>query len=163
MKVVENLLSYDGELRPPQPSSAHIWDGKDWVFDIAQQENQLENMKSDLCRNIDISADTARLAIVGDPLRVSEYERAAAEAKAYKDANYQGTVPPAVKSWAEAKGWPDNRAADDIITEADAWNRSLYAIRDIRLKGKEAIRNAADEAAAQSAAETTINQIRGLH
>lgn len=163
MRVVENLLSYDGELRPLQPSSAHVWDGKDWVFDIAQQEKQLEQLKSDLCQNIDMSADTARLSIVGGPLRVSEYERAAAEAKAYKDANYQGTAPPTVKSWAEAKGWPDNRAADDIITEADAWNRVLYVIRDIRLKGKEAIRNATNEAAAQYVAETTIHQIRGLY
>lgn len=163
MRVVENLLSYDGELRPPQPSSTHIWDGKDWVFDLTQQEHQLENLKSDLCRNIDTSADTARRAIVGDPLKASEYERAAAEAKAYKDANYQGTVPPTVKSWAEAKGWPDNRAADNIIAEAEAWNHALYAIRDFRLKGKEAVRNAGDETTAQAAAETAITQIRGLY
>lgn len=113
-----------------------------------------------LCLQIDKESDSARLAIAGDPLRVVEYERAAIEAQAYKDAGYSGTVPPTVKSWAEAKRWSGQQAADNILAEAAAWNQALYGIRDMRLKGKEAVRSSVDNAAAQAAADAVITQIR---
>lgn len=159
MRIVEDLLSYDGELRPLRPSDAHVWDGDAWVLDVLRQAELLELLKGDLCRAIDAAADAARLAIAGDPLRVTEYERAAAESQVYKDAGYSGTVPPTVKSWAEAKRWSSQQAADNILAEAAAWNQALYSIRDMRLKGKEAVRQSADEAAAQIAADSVIAQI----
>lgn len=120
----------------------------------------LNEVITELCRRIDTVADAARLAIAGDPLRVVEYERAATEAQAYKDAGYTGTAPPAVKSWADAKNWDGQRAADNILIEAAVWNQALYGIRDMRLKGKEAVRNTADEATAQASADAVISQIR---
>lgn len=107
------------------------------------------------CARIDSAADAARLAVAGEPLRAAEYQIAEAEAKAYQAAGYVGDCPPSVKSWAEAKGWPSKQAADNIIGEANAWNAALYAIRDARLKAKEAVRNAMtaeDGAAIASAA-----------
>lgn len=121
-----------------------------------------DEVKTKLVRQIDLAADMARLTIAGDPLRVVEYERAALEAQAYKAAGYIGSVPPAVKSWADAKGWSGQQAADNILAEAAAWNQALYGIRDMRLKGKETVRNAVDEAAAQAAAEAIIAQIRTM-
>lgn len=120
----------------------------------------LNDIKACLCKQIDDMADSARLAIAGDPLRVVEYERAAAEAQTFKDAGYAGAVPMAVKSWAEAKNWDGQQAADNILTEAAAWNQALYGIRDMRLKGKESVRGSADDSAAQAAANAIIAQLR---
>ena len=122
----------------------------------------LEQAVARLCTRIDSEADAARLKIAGDPLRVVEYERAAAEAQAFKDSGYTGTIPPSVLSWAEAKAWTAQAAADDILTVSALWNQALYALRDIRLKGKEAIRAGADEAAANTAADAASGQIAAV-
>jgi len=117
---------------------------------------------ADLCLKIDQEADAARLLIVGDSLRVVEYQRAEAEAKVFAAAGYTGTVPPSIVSWAEAKGWSAQDATDDILRASTAWNAALYAFRDIRLKGKEAVRNVASSSAAQTAADAAIAQINAI-
>lgn len=144
------------------PSAAHRWSGNAWLLDLEKQMEQLVTAKAALCRDVDAEADAARRAIVGDPLRVVEYERAAAEAQAYKNAGYRGDLPPAVASWAEAKGWDGQQAADNILAEAAAWNAALYGLRSLRLKGKEAIRAAIDQSAAQATADTAVAQIRAV-
>lgn len=120
---------------------------------VAPPAPSLDEMKAALVLAIDATADAARLAVAGDPLRAEEYRIAEGEAKAYQAAGYAGDVPPAVASWAEAKGWTGQQAADDILAVATAWNAALYAIRDARLKAKEAVRNAttADQAQAIAA------------
>ncbi|MEQ6292201.1 hypothetical protein ACFPAG_16465 [Vogesella sp. GCM10023246] len=130
------------------------------VFDPPAPD--LNDIKNTLCKRIDVMADSARLAIAGDPLRVVEYERAAIEAQVFKDAGYIGAVPPAVQSWAEAKGWTGEQAANSILTEAASWNAALYGIREMRLKGKEAVRNAPAAAEAQAAAEGAMEQIHAV-
>jgi hypothetical protein len=117
---------------------------------------------AELCRQIDQHADRVRAAIVGDPVRVVEYQRAEQEAAAYRAAGYNGIVPPTVLSWAEAKGWDALRAADDILAVAAVWNQALYVLRDARLKGKEAVRGAVDETAAAVAASAAIAQIQAV-
>ena len=112
----------------------------------------------ELCAKIDAEADAARLKIAGDPLRMVEYERADAEAKAFAAVGYTGDVPLSVADWAEAKGWTAQEATDDILRASAAWNAALYAIRGIRLKGKEAVRNAL-EADRQETANVAIEQI----
>lgn len=116
--------------------------------------------RAQLCSAIDAEADAARLAVVGDPLRVVEYERAAAEATAYQGTGYSGPVPAAVQSWADAKGWSGQQAADDILAAASAFNAALYQLRDIRLKGKAAVMNSGADAAAKTIADAAIAQIR---
>ena len=115
----------------------------------------------ELCKLIDDTADSARLTIAGDPLRVVEYQRAETEAKAFATDGYTGTTPPSVASWAEAKGWTAQEAADDILRASAAWNAALYAFRDIRLKGKEAVKIAV-QADAQAAADAAIAQINAV-
>lgn len=149
-----------GATDQPFPSPAHTWKNGAWVEDAIKKTELLAKTKSALCLEVDAVADVARLAIAGDPLRVVEYERAASEASTYRDAGYTGPVPPSVKSWADAKGWSGQQAADNILAEAAAWNQALYGIRDMRLKGKEAVRSAADIAAAQAAAGAVISQVR---
>jgi len=140
----------------PRPTAAHVWQNDAWLLDPTRRAALLVSAKAAHCQAIDAAADAARLAVAGDALRVVEYERAENEAQAYRDASYAGTVPPAVASWADAKSWTARQAADDILAEAARWNAALYAIRDRRLKGKESVRSAVDEAAAQAQAEAVI-------
>lgn len=117
-----------------------------------------EAITDEFCARIDAEADAARLKIAGDPLRVIEYQRAEAEAKAYAAAGYTGPVPRSVSDWAEAKGWTAQEATDDILRASAAWNDALYAFRGIRLKGKEAVKAVA-ESDRQAAADAAIAQI----
>lgn len=115
-----------------------------------------------LAADIDHRADALRLAIVGDPVRVEEYRLARDEAAAFIGANYTGAVPPTVQAWATAKTWTAQQAADDIAATAQAWESALYAIRSIRLIGKEAVRNAATDSAAQAAYATALSQLQAI-
>lgn len=138
----------------PRPEIGWGYDGTAFTAPVVEYPTIDE-----LCKQIDDKADAARLQIAGDPLRVVEYQRAETEAKAFAAAGYTGTVPPTVTSWAKAKGWTAQAAADDILRASAAWNAALYAFRDIRLKGKEAVKAAIDPAAAQSAADAAITKI----
>jgi hypothetical protein len=95
------------------------------------------------CNEIDGLCDAARLKVVGDPVRMREYETAEAQAIAFKAANYEGGVPQYVLSWQEAKavdGWTAQMACDDILAAAARWEGALAQLRDMRLKTKEAIK-----------------------
>lgn len=109
---------------------------------------------------IDQAADAARSAVVSDPLRALEYERAAVEAKAFAATGYVGDMPPSVQAWADAAELTAQAAADSIIVEADAWQGALYAIRAARLKGKQRVLKAISHDAAEALADTAIADIR---
>lgn len=116
---------------------------------------------NDLCATIDAAADRARRSVAGDPLRAVEYDRAAAEAQAFKDADYQGTVPPMVAAWA-INGRTAQQAADDILREAAEYSGALVQLRTTRLQAKELIRTAmqaGDIEHAQDIAAETIAAI----
>lgn len=119
----------------------------------------LGQIRNQLLARIDRAADAARLAVAGDPLRAAEYQIAEAEARAYQAGGYAGECPPSVKSWAEAKQWTTKQATDNILAEAAAWNAALYAIRDVRLKAKEGVRNALTAEDATAIADAVIAEI----
>lgn len=123
----------------------------------------LAHMQSAALKAIDSAADLARLAVTGDPLRVVEYQRAVEEAEHFIAT---GEALPAVTSWAAAKGWTNQQAAESILTEAQLWNQALYALRDIRLQAKEAVRVAITveevENARDQAVVTLSNLTRGV-
>lgn len=99
----------------------------------------------EFCARIDSSADRARRAVVGDPLRVLEYERAGSEARAFVEAGYPANeVPRSVAAWA-VNGRSADQAADSIIAKAAAYNEMLYLLRETRLFAKENIRSAMAE------------------
>ncbi|MDH0343606.1 hypothetical protein [Chromobacterium haemolyticum] len=147
------------------PKGHRWWDEYElWRQQGNQPEPQfvLGELQEQLLRDIDVATDVARNETLGSELRLAEYQRAAAEAQAFKDAGYKGEAPPAVRSWAEAKGWDGQQAADSILAKAAACEQALYAIRDARLKGKEAVRQASDETAARTAADEAVSQLRQL-
>lgn len=109
---------------------------------------------------IDEAADAARAAVVTDPLRALEYERAALEAKAFVAAGCVGDMPPSVQSWSEAAELEPRAAADSIIAEADAWQAALYAIRAARLKGKQRALKAVSHDAVEAVTDAAIAEIR---
>jgi hypothetical protein len=121
----------------------------------------------DLIASIESAADDARVRIVGDPVRVVEYQSAELDAKAYVAANYEGDVPVYIQCWADAKHWTPREACDDILGAATAWRAALINIRVARLHGKQGVRDAAliedDEVAfqtARAATDTAIAQLK---
>lgn len=114
---------------------------------------------------VDVAADAARLA-VSPAGRDLEYQRAEVQARTFKDAGYIGDVPPCVDSWARAKQWAAEDAANDILATAARWYAALDGIRDLRLNAKENARRAqlpSDVAAIASQFSTDLsNLMKGL-
>ncbi|UTH76094.1 hypothetical protein [Chromobacterium sp. IIBBL 290-4] len=162
MKIIQDLLAYDGELRPVQPSPDHIWDGAAWQFSAERQIAALTQMKTEIGIRLDAAADAAGQPYAGNELRAWEYQRAAADAQAYKDAGYKGDAPASVQAWADAKSLSGKDAADGILAKAMAADQALAAIRAIRLKGKEAVRNATSLDAVQAAADSALAQLQAV-
>lgn len=99
-----------------------------------------------LVKQIDEDTDALYAAVIGN--RAAEYTAAETEATAFADGGYTADPAPAsVASWATAKGWTAQAAADDIIATATAWRTAQAAIRAARLLRKEQARTAADLAA----------------
>ena len=92
-----------------------------------------------LCQRIDTSADAARRAVAGDPLRAVEYDRARMQAEQFAAADYQGEVPAMVAAWA-INGRTPQQAADSILAEAAAYTNALELLRTTRLAAKEQVR-----------------------
>jgi hypothetical protein len=65
-----------------------------------------------------------------------------------------------VQAWADAAELEPQAAADSIITEADAWQAALYAIRAARLKGKQRVLKATSHDAAEALTDAAIAEIR---
>lgn len=119
----------------------------------------------EMIAGIDAAADAARVRIVGDPIRVFEYQTAESDAVTFKAAGYAGTCPASIAVWAQAKGWTNQQAADDILRASASWRQALIALRQARLTGKEGVRSSADHEAAEAAyaaAMGTIKYIQSL-
>lgn len=140
MIVIQELHQCDGELRLPQPSAAHEWDGQNWVFD-ADKQIALDLQEAErLCTKVDATADSARNALVGDPLKAMEYAQAAADAQAFQNAGYpKKEVPLSVAAWV-AKGRSAKQAAEQILSKAEQLTDHLLTLRTLRLKAKAQIR-----------------------
>lgn len=137
-----------GELVPPV------------VLSAAQQ---LADLQSSLCSQIDGAADAVYIAIGGpSPGRLAEYQQANTDAQQFKAAGYAGTVPSTVQCWATASNITPQQSADNIIATATAWISALEAIREARLIGKANVNKAANTADAQTAAASAIAQIQAV-
>lgn len=149
----------EGLTPEPRHSADHRWNNGCWEFDAALQATNRQAVQAMLCQQVDNAADAARLEVAGDPLRAVEYDRAAAEAKAFKDTGYQGEVPSMVAAWA-ISGRTPQQAAESILVEAAQYNGALVQLRTTRLQAKELIRaamaagdiNQAQDIAAESVA-----------
>jgi hypothetical protein len=165
MIVIQELHQFDGEMRLPQPSAAHDWDGEKWVVNGDKQAVLNEQETERLCTKVDATADNIRTALAGDPLKALEYAQAAADAQAYKDAGYpKKEVPLSVAAWV-VKGRTAKQAAEQILSKADQLTDHLLALRTLRLKAKAQIRAQAAKGnmdLARSAGEEALVAIREL-
>jgi hypothetical protein len=98
-------------------------------------------------KKVDADVDAIYSQAVGN--RSLEYTTAEAQAQAYKDAGYTGTVPAFVASWVTASGLTATAAADNILAQAVAWRGAVSAIRAQRLMAKTNITNDVPTAMAQ--------------
>ena len=110
-------------------------------------------------QQVDETADSARIAVVGNSLRVLEYQLAEQEAKAFQAAEFAGEVPASVQAWADAAGLSAQEAAEGILAKAAAWKTALYAVRAARLAGKQAALKAANHDEAEAVADAAIAKI----
>ncbi|GLH43914.1 hypothetical protein RS3R6_16080 [Pseudomonas atacamensis] len=165
MIVIQELHQCDGELRLPQPSAAHEWDGQNWIFN-ADRQIALDLQEAErLCAKVDAAADNARNALAGDPLKAMEYAQAAADAQAFSDAGYpKKEVPLSVAAWV-AKGRTAKQAAEQILSKAEQLTEHLLTLRTLRLKAKAQIRAQAGKGKvdlARGAADDALIGIRAL-
>ncbi|WP_445673407.1 hypothetical protein ACUDA6_27130 [Pseudomonas ceruminis] len=110
-------------------------------------------------QQIEETADNARIAVVGNSLRVVEYQLAEQEAQAFQAAGFEGAVPATVQAWVDAAGLSPQEAAENILAEAAAWKGALYTIRAARLKGKQQALKAATHDEAEAIADAAITAI----
>ncbi|KMQ73989.1 hypothetical protein [Marinobacter subterrani] len=112
---------------------------------------------------IDRSAGVARERFVSPGYLVEqEYKRAEEAARNFAAAGYPSSdVPSAVSSWATAKGWTNQEAADDIIATAELWYGAIDQIREIRLTGKAAVQTA-EEDQREATAQQYIHQLHAM-
>ena len=106
--------------------------------------------KAELIKKVDADVDAIYAAAIGN--RATEYSEAELQANTFKDAAYSGTVPPYVASWlaSNTKGLTTAaQAADDIITQANAWRGAATSIRTNRLLAKKNLANDVSTAMAQ--------------
>lgn len=165
MIVIQELHQFDGEMRIPQPSMAHDWDGEKWIL-IAEKQAVLDAQEVEqLCAKVDTAADSARATLAGDPLKAMEYAQAAADAQAYQDAGYpKKEVPLSVAAWV-VKGRTAKQAAEQILAKADQLTDHLLGLRTLRLKAKAQIRADAGKGKidlARSATDDALAAIRDL-
>lgn len=145
----------------PLPPGMRLDFGADGLPRLVQQEAPVVTAAA-LCSAIDGAADTARRAVAGDPLRAVEYEKAATEAQAFKDAGYPAeAVPRTVAAWAIG-GRTAQQAADSILAEASAYNEALYLIRETRLQAKEMVRTLVQEGQFEQAQDVAAETIAAI-
>lgn len=124
----------NGDVEIEQGPSGTTWNGTAWVIDTKP-----------FIAQVDADVDNIYNIVIGK--RQVEYETAEREALACLAANYidpavSPTPPswPSVSSWAFAKNWTLQQAADDIIGVATGWRTAQNAIRSSRLLRKEQLK-----------------------
>lgn len=140
---------------PDPPGPEFGWDGEQWIGPTVAA------MRARALPTIDHDVDAVYATVIGQ--RGIEYQEAEADAQAYKDAGYTGTVPASLAAWVSASGMTPRAASDDILATAAAWRTAALAMRTQRLAAKAEVRAATTVEQVQAAAaawRATINAIR---
>lgn len=123
------------------------WKGNLWTYDktwvlseygLLEFNEKIQNLKRTNILKIDSDTDALYTAVVGN--RASEYTLAESEARAFADDFFNTDAPESVRSWAEAKGWTNQQAAENILETASQWRTAQSLIRTQRLLRKEQVR-----------------------
>ncbi|CAN7438557.1 hypothetical protein LJR118_002882 [Acidovorax sp. LjRoot118] len=119
------------------------WETSETVYADPDRDLQLVDMPAAIAAavaRIDADVDAIYGSAIG--LRQAEYEMAERQAQTFADAGYEPPVPGMVQSWAIAKGWTAQAAADDVLAVAAQWRGAQELIRAQRLLRKEQARAA---------------------
>lgn len=145
---------YRAVIANPEPGKirAHHPDGTPYLVDPAPQSVEA------LCQRIDVAASECARLLLGDPLRVLEYERAASGARAFRDKGFpDGEIPAVVAAWA-INGRSAQEAAEEIIRRADEQASRFDAIRELRLAAKGRVRQLVGDLQAAQAESAAAEQ-----
>ena len=149
--------------RPARPGFK--WDclnGK-WPEEVPIKPAPAANRRQSACAAIDHAAGNARGHFATSSAFIeSEYQRAYDTATAWINSGYQGEAPRPVKSDAEAYKRTEQEAAQFIKETGGRWFKALDDIRDLRLKGKQAVKAGPDAADFMAIAQPFIDQLEGL-
>lgn len=137
--------------------SALAWDAGWVVLDqhaidaaLAAQAAARQHARAALATAIDESVAAIYSCFTRFQLEYTERE---AQAQAYKDAGYTGTVPPRVAEFATPAGMPAKAATDLILQQAVNLRTAQGALSALRMRKYEVLRAATDEQAQAVAAE----------
>lgn len=122
------------------------------------QVKTVEQKQAEAKEGLVLSIDSLVASIYNQWTRFeAEYVLREAEAQAYKDVGYTGTVPRQVTAFADRAGVPYQQATDLILSQAVNLRTALANLGDLRMRKYEII-NAPDAATAQ----TLFDQIKAL-
>lgn len=117
---------------------------------------------ADLKRQSATRIDAAAAAVYARVTRfMPEYEAREAQAVAYRDAGYTGTVPPRVDEFATPAGLDATTATNLILSQADALRTALGQLSAQRMRKYEVI-NAPDVASAQAVEADVLDHIQAI-
>ena len=109
-----------------------------------------------------LQIDEAVAAIYGRFTRFQlEYTEREAQAQAYKDAGYTGTVPPRVAEFATPAGMPAQAATDLILSQSANLRTAQGALSGLRMRKYEVLR-AESDAQAQAVADAILQSIAAV-
>ncbi|MCW7552599.1 hypothetical protein NX722_08035 [Endozoicomonas gorgoniicola] len=134
-----------------------------WPEEVPIEPAPAATRRQSACAAIDHAAGNARSHFATSSAFIeSEYQRAYDTAVAWINSGYQGDAPKPVKSDAEAYGRNEQEAAQYIKATGDYWFAALDDIRDIRLKGKQAVKASPDDADFMAIAQPFIDRLEAL-
>ena len=121
----------------------------------------LSAVSEQLGGNVDTAAGRARASFVSPGSYIDqEYLLAKTEAQAWLDGGKdQSAIPSSVEDHMAMFEVGAEAAATEIVATAEAWETALREIRQLRLGGKAAVRQAETIEAAESAAKAAIEQL----
>jgi hypothetical protein len=109
------------------------------VIDDGQKVPQLTPAQA-LMLQVDADVDVIFDQVIGN--RCTEYDAAYSDALAFQAVGFSGAVPQSVQDWASIMNQTPTWAAQNVITQASAWNTVQAAMRKNRLATKQAARTA---------------------
>jgi hypothetical protein len=135
------------------PTLAHTWDGAQWVAPPAPPLD-----RAAMVAQIDAAAKAVYERFL--PF-AEEYKAREAQAQAYKDAGYTGTVPPRVAGFATPAGLTPEAATDLILSQAANLRGALNQLSDLRMQ-KYLVSRAATDAESLVASNETMAAISAV-
>lgn len=136
-----------------------MFTGKSWIeMRRAPLPEEPVNV-SVFLKQVDTDTDYIYGSVVGN--RSSEYLQAEADATAF-NANPTMQPPSSVTSWANAKGWSNAQAAEDIISTALFWKQVQSNIRANRLATKEKAKLATNQSELISIKQAWIAFVKSI-